>query len=428
MTDVPSDVPQAAGVPGASIAVSPWSALGTAGAAQVFALAVAMVTLTITARWLGPEGRGTISASLGWGTLFAAVGGLSLGPVAQHRATQGRGADWLAGLLEHLLTMAGIVTIVSWIAIAALYAVTNGSAFGQLGPSTLFVAALAIPFAIWEQYGGALLTASGDVPAYSRAIIVGRGLGLVLVFAAFLARARVEVVVLTTVAAQATVAALVFRAVARDRTLTWPTSTQELRRLVADGGRLHLNYVGGYLVGNSGVLVVNYFLGTGPTGIYQMALQLASVPGVLSQAAAMVMSGLVAGLGPDAAWPVQRRLLLQVMAFLSVALPVGGLLAGHVVPYLFGANFAHAVPLLRWLLVPALLGSFVTMLTPQWVGRGLFMTISLLSLVAGALVLGLTIALVPRMGAMGAVAASIAVYATSAIAQLALLRRKLGHV
>lgn len=395
--------------------------------AQVFALAVGMVTLTITARWLGPEGRGAISASLGWGTFFAAVGGLSLGPVAQHRATKGRGEDWLAGLLEHLLTMAGVVTIVAWLAIALLYVVTHGAVFGALEPVLLLVAALSVPFAIWEQYGGALLTASGDVRAYSRAIVAGRGLGLVLVLVAFLARARVEYVVLATVAAQATVAVLVLRALARGRTLIWQTSTKELRSLVADGGRLHLNYVGGYLVGNSGVLVVNYFTGAGATGVYQMALQLASVPGVFSQAAAMVMSGMVAQRGPDAAWPAQRRLLLQVMGLLLVTLLFGGVIASWVVPYLFGSGFEQAVPLLRWQLVPALLGGFVTLVTPQWVGRGLFLTISVLSLAAGALVLGLSIALVPRMGAMGAVVASLVVYGLSALAQLLLLRRKLHH-
>jgi O-antigen/teichoic acid export membrane protein len=414
--------------PGARRQTRPlWMAVGGAGAAQVVALVAGLVTLTITARWLGPEGRGVIAASLGWSTLFASLGGLSLGPVAQHRATVRRDADWIAGLLEHLVGMAAAVGVASWVLIAVLYAATQGAAFGRLPTAALAVAALGVPFAVWEQYGAALLAASGDVPAYSRAVITGRSVGLAALIVAWVARAPIAAVVATTVLAQSVIGVLVFRALVRDRVLRWPDGTDELRGLVADGVRLHLNYVGGYLIGNAGVLVVNHFHGAGPTGHYQVAVQLASTPGVLAQAAAMVMSGQVARLGPDAAWPYQRRLLLQVLALLAVGSVLAALIASWVVPMIFGVTFTASVPLLRWFLLPALAGSVVTMLTPQWVGRGLFLTLSMLSLVTGVLVLGLNLALVPRLGAMGAVWASLVVYLLALAGQAVLLRRELRH-
>jgi O-antigen/teichoic acid export membrane protein len=108
-----------------------------------------------------------------------------------------------------------------------------------------------------------------------------------------------------------------------------------------------------------------------------------------------------------------------------VGCAAAALLAGRVVPAIFGATFAASVPLLRWLLLPALAGSVVTMLTPQWVGRGLFLTMSLFSIAAGVLVLGANLALVPRHGAMGAVWAGVAVYALALAGQAVLLRREL---
>jgi O-antigen/teichoic acid export membrane protein len=52
---------------------------------------------------------------------------------------------------------------------------------------------------------------------------------------------------------------------------------------------------------------------------------------------------------------------------------------------------------------------------------------SMLSLVTGVLVLGLNLALVPRLGAMGAVWASLVVYLLALASQAVLLRRELTH-
>ena len=50
-------------------------------------MACNLAILGVTARWLGPEGRGDIAAITAWVGLFSTVAYLSLGQVALHNMT-----------------------------------------------------------------------------------------------------------------------------------------------------------------------------------------------------------------------------------------------------------------------------------------------------------------------------------------------------
>ena len=59
-----------------------WMNIAHTGGAKGYGLVVNTVILVITARWLGPEGRGALGATTTWVALFATIGCLSLGQVA----------------------------------------------------------------------------------------------------------------------------------------------------------------------------------------------------------------------------------------------------------------------------------------------------------------------------------------------------------
>src|SRR5687767_3188363 len=140
-----------------------WRTIALTSGAQVYTLITGVVVLALTARWLGPAGRGAIAATLTWVTLFSTLGFLSLGQVAIHRATTMRDRQWLGGTLGSLFTIAVAITLVSWIAVAIIFATRGASVFGDLPARYLAIGFVALPWFVWEQYGSALLFALGKV-------------------------------------------------------------------------------------------------------------------------------------------------------------------------------------------------------------------------------------------------------------------------
>src|SRR5260221_14769115 len=109
-----------------------WKDIFTSSGARIYSFAVGLATLFLSARWLGPSGRGDLVAVTTWVTLFSTLGGLSLGQVAIHRATVLRDKPWLASTLGSLLAIASAVTILVWLLVTAIYVPSHGSAFKGL--------------------------------------------------------------------------------------------------------------------------------------------------------------------------------------------------------------------------------------------------------------------------------------------------------
>jgi O-antigen/teichoic acid export membrane protein len=128
-----------------------------------------------------------------------------------------------------------------------------------------------------------------------------------------------------------------------------------------------------------------------------------------------VAFGLVARLGPDGAWPEQRRLMAQALGAAAVLALLGYYLAPLGVRIVAGERFAPAVPLFR-LLLPALVGAtFSTVMGSQWIGRGFFVSAALLTLAVGLVSLASDLLLVPRYGMRGATVSTLITYGVSVV-------------
>src|SRR3954452_25333654 len=86
-----------------------WKSIGFTSGARIYSLAAGAIGLVITARALGPDGRGAVAASTTWALLFATFGYLSLGQVALHRGSGRPPEEWLGSTLATLMAMAGRV-------------------------------------------------------------------------------------------------------------------------------------------------------------------------------------------------------------------------------------------------------------------------------------------------------------------------------
>src|SRR5437660_8506560 len=91
-----------------------WRKVLKTSGVQAYSLLAGTAILMITARWLGPEGRGEIAAVTAWVALFGTLGCLSLGQVAIHRATTLRGRPWLGATLGSLAALGAVLTFLGW--------------------------------------------------------------------------------------------------------------------------------------------------------------------------------------------------------------------------------------------------------------------------------------------------------------------------
>jgi O-antigen/teichoic acid export membrane protein len=383
----------------------------TSGAGLAVAVASAG-SLAITARGLGAVGRGALAAATTWAALFAAFGSLSLGPTVVHFAAGRRRETWLPEVAGSLLLLVGGLSVACFAAAAAAFWLTSGALFGNVSASALALACLALPFLLAADHGRYLLYALDEVAAANRAQVVGAVFG-VLAAALFVPVLRLGVpgALIAVLLGAAVTAVLSWWPVRRPLAF----SARTARALFTSGLKLHANAVGTFLFQQAGVLVVNRFRPADEVAFYQLAVQLFLLALVLPNAVGTAAYAQVGAEGPDAAWPAQRRLLVQAAALSAVAGALGYVLAPFAIRLVAGERFVPAAGYFR-MLVPALVPAAAAgLLASQWLSRGLFWQAAALTCAVGACALALSVMLVPRFGAAGAAWATLGAYGVSAI-------------
>ncbi len=378
---------------------------------QLFGLLISIPMLAVTARWLGPEGRGAFVSSTTWAALAATCGGLSLGMVAIHEMTQS-GGRCLKVLLGTLLVMAAAVSILAWGAVGALFGF-HRNAFGSIAPRWLALAFAGIPFLVARDYLGSLLIADGRVTVWNRAQAAASLLAFCLVgLFALTGTLTVAAVIVAWLVGQMLVCAISYATVQRSAG-GLGIRFDLVGALLRGGYKLHLNAIGAILISSIDVLMVNSYVGAHEVGYYQLSIKLVTNVALIAQAVGVVTYGTVVKLGPDGAWHLVRRICAITMLVTVAGSAAAAWVAPVIVSIIAGPAFAPSVPFFRLMLlaVPGL--SLSALMAPQWICRGFFWTSGILTcLVAAANALG-NILLVPRHGAMGAVVSYVGVYVIS---------------
>src|SRR5262249_38823367 len=134
-----------------------WTTVALTSGARIYGLLASVIIVSLTARLLGPDGRGQLAVISSWATIFATCAHLSLGQVAIHLAAERKDQNWLADALPILVLWCVIGSIIAWAAIFVLYTVTDGKPFGGVDRTALVLGLLTVPLLVWEQYGTSLL-------------------------------------------------------------------------------------------------------------------------------------------------------------------------------------------------------------------------------------------------------------------------------
>lgn len=392
-----------------------WRKIIETGGATSYGTAASLITLLVTARYLGPDGRGSVAAVSAWATLFATLGCFSLGQVAVHRGAGRDPRAWLPAAVGVITAVIFVVTIGTWAAIGLLCLRTGAAVFRNVSAAEVVLGFLPLPLLMWNEssryllYGLNSFRTANVASILSSSVAVG-GIAVFVVALGWGVQGALLSVVCSS-AASATVTAMHLRRYLDAFEVRWTV----VKPFLASAFQLHLNAVGTYLFTQASVVILNHYRSLEEVGFYQLAIQLLNVSLVLATAVSAVAYGLVSHDGPDVAWTRQRRLLVQSVAA-SVALVIAAYVAAPMgVRLVGGPEFAPAIPLFRAVVMALVGGTFSAVMASQWIGRGLFWQASLLTVTVGIISVSLDFALVPLYGMYGAVVSTLVTYAISVL-------------
>lgn len=380
--------------------------------ARGYGMVLSLGTLFVSARLLGPDGRGEFAAAMAWAALFATLFHLSLGQALQHRL---QSAATTPTLGEQMGTLGGLALALALLALAVaagLYAVTGGALFKGLSPLPLCIAMACVPLLIWEQYASNMLAASAQTGLLNRAQYWGRSIGFLLFFVLVMYLGwGVPGALASQLLGQFLVAVLVALPLwhLAGRSLRWIRS--EVRPLMTSGAVIHMTTVSAFLLDQVSILLINHDLGKREVGFYQLAQQMVTLLLIVPQSALMVIYGGLARATPDAFWPQQRRLAKKVLAAVAGVCLLAYVLAPMMISLVAGHAFDASTAMFRALL-PTVLGiSLALLMTPQWIGRGLLKLNTFMTIATSVVVVACSYWAIPRYGVDGAIGVRLAAYA-----------------
>lgn len=411
MTDPLTELSPTAGAPLGSTASAPRASLGRNSAARFLAdslgLAFGMVAGVITARWLGPAGKGLFSSLTFLAALVMQLCSIGLGDAAivlvgHRRATM---QEAVSSTLFAVLCSSVVGTAILWVASFVAFAEDWSEA-----RSAVLVACTGLPVSLLVYVLAFLLAAQERVIANSVVLALTSAvttLGMALFVAVF--RLSLPGAVLATVLGSGTglvLAAVLVRRVGLS--LRPRPGRAYLRAALRYGIPVEASYLVTVMFLRVDVLVVYSLGGAEAAGQYSVALTVAALVGLLPIAISHATFPRMASVSEDEA----AQLTIRAVRFGVITAVAGGFLLAAAVPFavplLFGAAFRPAVATAVLLVGGGVIWSSQWLLCRATAARGrpgLLLRSFGLGL---AVMIGVDWVLVPHLGLIGAAVGSVA--------------------
>jgi O-antigen/teichoic acid export membrane protein len=394
-------------------------------ATRVALVGIGLVTSVVVARILGPTGRGFYAVAMTVGGVGVQIGNLGL--QAANTYSVARDASRLSALLGNsLLVSFGFGTVVA-AAVWSAFCVWPSAAPVEGGLLLLSLAWIPVGLAYLLLQN--LLIGIGDVRSFNSAEIGNRVLSVLLVgVVVLLGAVRPETVFLAALAALAVAVAWMLRRLCVRFGARLALSVPLFRENVRYGLKAYAAAMFAFVVLRSDLLLVQYLLGPEQVGYYSIAVTIADQLYMLPVVVGTILFPRLSGMPGDAErWAYARRVSLWVGAGMTAFAVVVGLAAGPLIRLLFGASFLPAVPALLWLLPGIVMLSVNTIYMNYFASTGM-PPVTILAPAAAALFnVGLNLALIPRLGIVGASISSVAAYGGMLAASSIYLRYAKGR-
>ncbi|WP_460842296.1 oligosaccharide flippase family protein [Nocardioides marmoraquaticus] len=382
---------------------------------------IALLTGPVLAQSLGVEGRGEVAAASAPMTLAVTVATFGIPEAVTYAVARSpRALRHAAARGTALLTVAGLLAMAA--VVAGAPALSDGDADVE---TLLLIASLAIVpnLLVGVLRGMASALQRWDLVTAERVLAACLRLGVLVPF--WLTDTLTPLIAVLAVACTPIAGALVYTRVlvlaARNPAELTPDA--QVRALAGYGGRVWIGSLSGILLSRVDQTLMTPLGGTVQLGLYVVAVSISELPLIINTSVREVT------FVTDARDSADDRLTAsaRVSTLLSAIVGVGvGVTMVAWVPFLFGRDFAAALPVAAILLVAVVLG------TPGSIGgsglsaRGRPELRSWSLVIACVVNVVLLVLLVPRWGAVGAAVATLVGNITASNLNLMFVSRVLG--
>lgn len=363
---------------------------------RVALLACGIITAILTAKLLGPAGRGQ----------YAYI--TTLGLIASQLGTMGLATNNARLAATDSTTIGPLAANTFWIALSigsiAALAIFSVSLYGSGSISIIALASLfvVVPATLYSLLATNILVGSMRIGSFNFNQLIATLVQLVAIILTLTFSRQVTVLVWAN-AGSAMLAALFLWA------LLWRYGARSFafdRRLFSDGlgysGRVYVITLIAFLISRLNIVLLERFADHEAVGIYSVAAQFSDTMMLLPTTVAMILFPELVKAGSRSALSRTWRTAGVVAALMVSASLVVGLLAPLFIPFMFGIAFAQSAQVLIWLL-PGTVALGVGSIFSQFLAaRGVPM-VNIWIWVASFLVMLLGDALlIPRLGSVGA--------------------------
>lgn len=379
---------------------------------RVLMLAGLVGSSILVARWLGPEGVGTLAvlnATVALTLQIASAGLPSANTYSIARDRRTLGPVWANAILFAL-----VVGSLSALVIFALGKL-KPSVFGGAPSNLLGIAAFSVPFQLLVLLGLNVLLAVDRIgqmnlldclaPVFSllsatvALVILGAGVATLIAFNTTSAIVISLLLLLTM--------GKVLRAQTKRRAALPDFSL--LQTMLRYAFKFYISIMAGFLIFRADLLIVNYYHGTGAAGVYAVASQvsflLLMLPGVI---ATLLFPRVASQPDPRAEFAVQ---VTRNASFMMLVICLAAAAGSFALPLIYGPRFGDATTQLLILLPGVYLVGLESVLVQHFTGTDLPAAIPAFWIVTVLVNLTLNFALVPAFGARAAALNSTLSYA-----------------
>ena len=395
-------------------------------ATSILSIVIGLVSSIVIARGFGPTAKGSADLIVATGTLLAMVFGLSLQSGIVYVVARGRAV--INGLLIRLALIALFQTLLATIALVGLVRTTLAPALVPPGSErwgVIAIALLVLGILLSGHYRNVLIGLQ-EIPRVNLINLYGQIVTLiailVFIYAAWFRSQQLTAEALVWVQVGGSMA-IVFLFLWTLRPWLTGSIRQEsgLSEVITYSLPSYLANMAQFLNYRLDIFFVSYFVGVKGVGLYSLAVGIAQLLWLVSDATSQVLLPDVAASTDQVSAQQRTARVARLSLWLSIVL-AGGLVIGGdmLLPLVFGAAFRESVPALMWLLPGVTIFSIANVIGSYLAGIGkphLNLAVALVGLVV---TVALDFVLIPWLGIIGAAIASTLSYLATTLAIIAI--------
>jgi O-antigen/teichoic acid export membrane protein len=376
----------------------------------------------VTARTLGPSGRGSYALVVTLSATAVQLGNLGLHSSNTYVVAQRR--DELPVLLANSLWVSLVVGLGGSLALTA--AVVGFDLFPQTPAHDLWFTVALVPPSLFFLLGINLLIGIGEVRKFNLFEAGSAFVVLTLLAIAAAGGRGVSGLLAASAAAWWLIGGALLVTLRRHAGHgSWRFDRPSFRSAAGYAGRAYVVALLGFLTLRAGVFLLARLAGPDQVGYFSVAAQVTDVLALLPTAAAVVIfPSLVRD--RSSSWPRTVRAAVETGAILLVLSVVTALIAPELVRWAFGAEFAPAAVTIRWMLPGVVALGITSVISQHLAAHGMPARMVAVWIATLVVVVGLGRALIPVHQDTGAAVAYSAAYVVLLVLMVAVAARHRG--